>query len=62
MRVGDLVYWSDAGLIANALGHPQTCVSGIVVDVMTDHIAVALTHGRVEYFSPDVLEVISEGR
>ena len=68
MKVGDLVFWEGAGLIAFALGHPQTAVSGIVVE--TDpasgqapcRAAVALVNGGVEWFSVHALEVVDEGR
>lgn len=68
MKVGDLVRWQGAGLIAKALDHPQTAVSGIVVEIAPEseahvrRVAVALVHGGIELFSVHALEVISESR
>ena len=73
MRVGDLVKWQGAGLIAKALNHPQTAVSGLVVEISRDGevrpgrgldptVTVALVHGGIEFFSASALEVVNEDR
>ena len=69
MKVGDLVKWKTADKIAASLGHPQTSVSGIVVQIRRckaaptgDTVEVALVHGGVAGFSVRALEVVHEAR
>ena len=69
MKVGDLVHWEGADLIASALNHPEILVTGMITEVRqrkesgTGTIAVLCpATGHTVYFSPEVLKVISESR